>query len=223
MRDAQAGPDTFGHDDRGPRAATSRLKRAVDLIGATTALILFSPLIVAAVAMVAVALGRPVFFRQTRPGLHARSFEVIKLRTMADLRDEQGHLLPDEQRMTRLGGLLRQFSIDELPGLVNVLRGEMSLVGPRPLLVEYLPRYCPDQRRRHSVRPGITGWAQVNGRNAIDWDTKLALDVWYVDNWSLWLDFRILVLTLVQVLRRGGISAEGYATMPLFTGSKQPE
>jgi lipopolysaccharide/colanic/teichoic acid biosynthesis glycosyltransferase len=167
-------------------------------------------------ALILVLEGPPVLFRQTRPGYKARPFELMKFRTMSDERDESGELLPDGQRIGRLGGFLRQTSLDELPEMINVLRGEMSLVGPRPLLMEYLERYSPDQSRRHDVPPGITGWAQVNGRNALSWDDKFALDIWYVDNHSVALDLKILWMTFRQVLSREGISAEGHATMPKF-------
>lgn len=164
-------------------------------------------------------LGRPVLFIQVRPGLHGKSFRMIKFRTMTDKRDARGCLLPDDQRLTPFGKWLRASSLDELPELWNVIKGDMSLVGPRPLLVEYLPFYSPEQARRHEVRPGITGWAQVNGRNAISWEDKFALDVWYVNNQSLWLDIKILWMTVRKVLVRDGISAAGDATMPRFTGN----
>jgi lipopolysaccharide/colanic/teichoic acid biosynthesis glycosyltransferase len=165
-------------------------------------------------------LGSPVFFRQTRPGLHGRPFEMVKFRTMTDARGDDGNLLSDAERLTAFGRFLRASSLDELPELWNVLKGDMSLVGPRPLLMEYLPLYSPEQARRHEVRPGITGWAQVNGRNALSWDDKFKLDVWYVDHRSLWLDVKILWLTVKKVLVREGISAAGEATMSKFTGSK---
>jgi sugar transferase EpsL len=161
-------------------------------------------------------MGRPVLFRHVRPGLHGKPFVMYKFRTMRDLRDAEGKLLPDEARLTPFGRWLRTTSLDELPELVNVLRGEMSLVGPRPLLMEYLDRYTPEQARRHEVKPGITGWAQIHGRNNLSWDERFKLDVWYVDNWSLWLDVKILWRTLWMVLRREGISAQGHATMPRF-------
>jgi len=167
-------------------------------------------------------MGSPVLFRQVRPGLHRKPFVMYKFRTMRDLRDTEGRLLPDEMRLTRVGHILRATSLDELPELFNVLKGEMSLVGPRPLLMEYLELYTPEQARRHEVKPGITGWAQVNGRNAITWEEKFKLDVWYVDNWSLGLDLKILALTLIKVLKREGISADGHATMPEFRGSQGP-
>lgn len=162
---------------------------------------------------------RPILFHQLRAGLYGRPFWLYKFRTMTDARDSNGRLLPDEQRLTRFGRWLRSTSLDELPELWNVLKGDMSLVGPRPLLVEYLDRYSPEQARRHEMKPGLTGWAQVNGRNALSWEEKFRLDVWYVDNWSIWLDFKILWLTLVKVLTRDGISAHGHATMPEFKGS----
>ena len=175
------------------------------------------------VALLAVALkiilGRPVIFSRERIGLHGKPFQFHKFRTMTNACDERGCLAPDRDRMTGLGGRLRRFSLDELPQLWNVLKGDMSLVGPRPLLPEYLPRYTPFQRRRHEVKPGITGWAQVNGRNGLTWEQKFELDVWYVDHWSLWLDARILWMTVLQVLRREGISQAGHATMPEFLGS----
>ncbi len=194
-------------------------KRALDLMGAAAGLVILGPALCVLAAAVRASMGRPVFFRQVRPGLHGRPFQLLKLRTMLDLQDPEGNALPDHQRLTRLGRLLRATSLDELPELWNVLRGDMSLVGPRPLLMEYLGRYTPDQARRHEVKPGITGWAQVNGRNALSWEERFELDVWYVDNRSLWLDLRILALTALKVLRREGVSAEGHATMPKFTGS----
>lgn len=165
-------------------------------------------------------LGSPVFFRQTRPGLHGKSFNMVKFRTMTDACGPDGVLLPDAVRLTSFGRFLRATSLDELPELWNVLKGDMSLVGPRPLLMEYLPLYSPEQARRHNVRPGITGWAQVNGRNALSWEDKFALDVWYVDHRTLWLDVKILWLTVKKVLVREGISAAGEATMSKFTGAK---
>lgn len=181
-------------------------------------LVLSLPLLILA-WLVRRKLGQPIFFRQTRPGLHGMPFQMVKFRTMTDARGDDGALLPDVQRLTRLGRFMRASSLDELPTLWNVLKGDMSLVGPRPLLMEYLPLYTPVQARRHEVRPGVTGWAQVNGRNAISWDEKFALDVWYVDNRSFWLDLRILALTARKVVWREGISAAGEATMPRFTGS----
>lgn len=197
------------------------IKRLIDFIGAFIGLVVLSPLMILIAFLVRVNMGSPVLFRQVRPGLHGRPFVMYKFRTMRDLWDSEGRLLPDEMRLTRLGRFFRSTSLDELPELFNVLKGEMSLVGPRPLLMEYLDRYTPEQARRHEVKPGITGWAQVNGRNAITWEEKFKLDVWYVDNWSLGLDLKILGLTLIKVLKREGISADGYATMPEFTGSRQ--
>ena len=195
------------------------MKRLLDFWLAAVALaVLGVPLLVLS-ALVRWKLGSPVFFRQTRPGLRGRPFEMVKFRTMTGQRGADGRLLPDSQRLTRFGRFLRATSLDELPELWNVLKGEMSLVGPRPLLMEYLPLYTPQQARRHEARPGISGWAQVNGRNALSWEEKFALDVWYVDNQSLWLDVRILWLTVRKVLVREGISASGEATMPRFSGS----
>lgn len=198
------------------------MKRAFDLVAASAALVVFSPVLVAVALLVAAKLGRPVLFRQTRPGLNGRPFAMLKFRTMLDAVDEQGNPLPDHLRLTAFGRLLRSTSLDELPGLVNVVRGDMSLVGPRPLLMQYLPLYSPEQARRHLVRPGLTGWAQVNGRNSLDWTSKFALDTWYVDNRSFALDLRILWMTVRKVVVRDGISAEGEATMRPFTGN-QPE
>lgn len=181
-------------------------------------LILFIPFLLICL-MVFIFLGRPIFFSQLRPGLNGKPFKLIKLRTMKNSKDPNGIFLSDEQRLTKFGKFLRSTSLDELPELWNVLKGEMSLVGPRPLLMEYLPLYSPEQARRHAVRPGVTGWAQVNGRNAIGWEEKFALDVWYVDHQSLWLDIKILWLTVKKVLVRDGISAAGEATMSKFTGS----
>lgn len=194
------------------------VKRLFDVVVSALLLIVLAPVILLLAFLVRLFLGSPVLFKQVRPGLHGRPFTMYKFRTMTDERDDQGRLLPDEQRLTRLGRFLRSTSLDELPELFNVLKGDMSLVGPRPLLMEYLPLYTPEQARRHEVRPGITGWAQVNGRNAITWEEKFKYDVWYVDNWSFWLDIRILLLTILAVLRREGISAEGHATMPVFRG-----
>lgn len=196
------------------------LKRLFDLLVATTALLLLAPLLLVLAWLVRRRIGAPVLFRQLRPGLHGRPFELLKLRSMREALDERGRPLPDAERLTPFGRLLRASSLDELPELWNVLRGDMSLVGPRPLLMEYLPLYTPEQARRHAVRPGITGWAQVNGRNALSWEEKFRLDVWYVDHRSFRLDLRILLLTLKRVLAREGINAEGEATMARFTGSK---
>jgi sugar transferase EpsL len=195
------------------------VKRCTDIVGAGLGLIVLSPFLVITAIAVWVRLGRPIIFKQMRPGLNGKPFYMYKFRTMTNEKDQQGNLLPDEQRLTRLGRFLRSASLDELPELFNVLKGDMSLVGPRPLLMQYLDRYTSEQVRRHEVKPGITGWAQVNGRNAITWEEKFALDVWYVDNWSLWLDMKILFLTLVKVLKREGINAPGEASMREFIGS----
>lgn len=199
------------------------LKRLIDIIGAGVGLLLTAPLMLVLAVLVRVTMGKPVLFRQTRPGLHGQPFVMLKFRTMTNQRDANGELLSDELRLTRFGKWLRSTSLDELPELFNVLKGEMSLVGPRPLLMDYMPLYTPEQARRHEVKPGITGWAQINGRNALSWEEKFALDVWYVDNWNLWLDMKILWLTIWKVLKREGISAEGAATMPVFTGSVNQE
>lgn len=198
------------------------MKRFFDLIVSSLALLLLGIPLVLLIWLVRRRLGSPVFFRQTRPGMQGKPFKMVKFRTMTDARGADGELLPDATRLTSFGRFLRSTSLDELPELWNVLKGDMSLVGPRPLLVEYLPLYSPDQARRHEVRPGITGWAQVNGRNALSWDEKFKLDVWYVDNQSIWLDIKILWLTVKKVLVREGISAAGEATMSKFTG-KQPK
>jgi len=199
------------------------MKRLFDAILAALALIALAlPLLILA-GLIRRNFGSPVFFRQARPGLHGQPFDMIKFRTMNDGRGGDGALLPDSERLTSFGRFLRSTSLDELPELWNVLLGDMSLVGPRPLLIEYLPLYTPEQARRHEVRPGITGWAQVNGRNAISWEEKFALDVWYVDNQTFWLDIKILWLTIKKVLVRDGISAQGEATMPRFTGSQTQE
>jgi lipopolysaccharide/colanic/teichoic acid biosynthesis glycosyltransferase len=196
------------------------VKRTLDLLLVILTAPLSIPAACALALVIRLKLGSPVLFAQVRPGLHGRPFTMIKFRTMSDARDARGELLPDADRLTRFGRVLRATSLDELPELWNVVTGDMSLVGPRPLLMEYLPHYSPDQARRHAVRPGITGWAQVNGRNAISWEEKFALDVWYVDNHSLQLDMRILWRTLVSVLRRHGISADGEATMPKFSARR---
>ena len=195
------------------------IKRSLDIIIAGLGLLILSPLLIVISLVILIQIGRPVLFIQMRPGLNGKPFYMYKFRTMTDETDEQGNLLPDELRLTRLGKFLRSTSLDELPELFNVLKGDMSLVGPRPLLMQYLDRYTPEQARRHEMKPGITGWAQVNGRNAITWEEKFALDVWYVDNWSLWLDLKILAMTIVKVFKREGISAEGEATMPEFMGN----
>jgi lipopolysaccharide/colanic/teichoic acid biosynthesis glycosyltransferase len=195
-------------------------KRLFDLIAAACGLLLLAPLLAVIAWQVRRRLGAPVLFRQLRPGRNGIPFEIIKFRTMRDAVDERGEPLPDGERLTPFGRLLRATSLDELPELWNVLRGDMSLVGPRPLLMEYLPLYSAEQFRRHAVRPGITGWAQVNGRNALSWEAKFRLDIWYVEHQSFWLDLKILAMTLGKVLAREGISARGEATMPKFTGSK---
>jgi sugar transferase EpsL len=192
------------------------LKQVFDIVVSAVALTVLAPVMGLIALLVWRTMGRPVLFRQARLGLHGKPFVMYKFRTMRDLRDAEGNLLPDEARLTPFGRWLRTTSLDELPELVNVLRGEMSLVGPRPLLMEYLDRYTPEQARRHEVKPGITGWAQIHGRNNLSWDERFKLDVWYVDNWSLWLDVKILWRTLWMVLRREGISAQGHATMPRF-------
>jgi sugar transferase EpsL len=197
------------------------IKRGFDICASTLGLVAASPLLMATSVAIRITMGRPILFRQVRPGLHGEPFEVIKFRTMRDSSDTDGKPLSDADRLTRLGQVLRATSVDELPQLVSVLRGDMSLVGPRPLLMQYLRRYSPGQARRHEMRPGVTGWAQVNGRNAISWEEKFALDVWYVDNWSLWLDAKILALTILSVIRRSGISQEGHSTMPEFMGSHE--
>lgn len=193
-------------------------KRLLDLAVALPALVVLAPVIALTAGLVRAKLGTPVLFRQQRPGLHGRPFQLLKFRTMRDAVDARGEPLPDEARLTAFGRRLRATSLDELPTLWNVVRGDMSLVGPRPLLMEYLPRYTPEQARRHDVRPGITGWAQVNGRNALSWDEKFRLDVWYVDHRSLALDLRILWTTLRKVFVREGISHPGHATMEKFRG-----
>lgn len=199
------------------------MKRAVDLFGALAALVMLSPVVVLLCILVRSRLGSPVFFRQVRPGIEGRPFNMVKFRTMTDERGPDGALLPDDQRLTALGAWLRSTSLDELPELFNVLKGDMSLVGPRPLLMDYLSLYNDRQARRHEVRPGITGWAQINGRNALSWEEKFELDVWYVDNQSLWLDIKILFNTVLQVLKRDGISHGEEATMPRFKGSNRDD
>ena len=195
------------------------MKRLFDLVAALLALMLFALPLLVLVWLIRRELGSPVLFKQVRPGLHGKPFKMVKFRTMTDERGPDGALLPDAQRLTPFGRFLRASSLDELPELWNVLCGEMSLVGPRPLLMDYLPLYSPGQTRRHEVRPGITGWAQVNGRNALSWEEKFKLDVWYVDNFSLWLDMRILIATVRLVLKREGISPSDQEIMPRFTGS----
>lgn len=196
------------------------MKRVFDFTVALLMLIVLSPLLLAVALMVRAKLGSPVLFRQQRPGLYGRSFELVKFRTMLDAVDSEGRTLPDDVRLTSFGRKLRSSSIDEIPEILNIIRGDMSFVGPRPLLMQYMPLYSPEQARRHEVRPGLTGWAQVNGRNALSWDEKFVLDQWYVDNRTMLLDLRILWMTVRKVLFREGISAAGEATMPPFTGSK---
>ena len=197
------------------------LKRVLDVVIASTALLLLSPLYLFVAYKVRKNLGSPVLFRQVRPGLHGKPFEMIKFRSMKDAVDENGNPLPDSERLTPFGQMLRATSLDEMPELWNVIKGEMSIVGPRPLLMEYLPLYNAEQAKRHNVRPGITGYAQVNGRNAISWEKKFELDTWYVENQSLWLDFKIMLKTIRKVLAKDDISAEGEATMSKFTGSAE--
>jgi lipopolysaccharide/colanic/teichoic acid biosynthesis glycosyltransferase len=214
---------TFYAEQLAARAPTAAgfgqtAKRVFDLVGAIAALVVLAPLLLMVAAMVKIFLGSPILFRQSRPGWHGKLFMCLKFRTMTDARDAEGRLLPDGERMTAFGRFLRRSSIDELPELINVIHGEMSLVGPRPLLAQYLERYAPEQMRRHEVKPGITGWAQVNGRNALDWKRKFELDVWYVDHHSLWLDMLILARTLGKLFSPDGISSSGHATMPEFFG-----
>lgn len=194
------------------------MKRLIDILSALLGLIALSPVLIITAILVRIKLGAPVLFRQKRPGLHTQPFYVYKFRTMTDQRDADGRLLPDEVRLAPFGKLLRRLSLDELPQLLNVVKGDLSMVGPRPLLMQYLPLYSPEQSRRHDVRPGITGWAQVNGRNAISWEEKFKLDVWYVDHQSFWLDLKILWMTFNKVFKREGISQDGQATMEAFKG-----
>ena len=195
-------------------------KRALDLIIALLGLVILSPIILLVAFLVRVLLGAPVIFRQQRPGYKERPFYLYKFRTMTEARDASGRLLPDSARLTGFGRFLRAWSLDELPELINILRGDMSLVGPRPLLMEYLPLYSAEQRRRHDAYPGVTGWAQIHGRNALEWPARFALDVWYVDHWTFWLDLRILLTTVWKVISREGISQAGQATTEYFRGNK---
>ena len=195
-------------------------KRILDIFLSAMGILLLAPLFLFLAWQVSRKLGSPVFFCQTRSGRYGRPFKIVKFRTMRNVVDGAGHLLPDSERMTPFGSFLRSSSLDELPELWNVIKGDMSLVGPRPLLMEYLPLYSQEQYRRHEVRPGVTGWAQINGRNALSWEEKFVLDVWYVDNRSLWLDIKIIFLTVKKVVMRDGITADGEVTMPKFTGSK---
>ncbi|HEY0325208.1 MAG TPA: sugar transferase [Allosphingosinicella sp.] len=198
-------------------------KRLLDIVVAALALVIGAPILLIVAVAVLVAMGRPVLFRQQRPGLGGRPFQLLKFRTMLSDAKLGSDVASDARRLTRTGRFLRATSLDELPELWNVLRGDMSLVGPRPLLMQYLGRYTPEQARRHEVRPGLTGWAQVNGRNALSWEEKFALDTWYVDNRSFWLDIKIIVMTALSLFRPSGISADGSATMPEFMGSPPPE
>jgi sugar transferase EpsL len=213
---AQVGVQPMPTRQRGWRFS---IKRVFDGSAALCGLIVLSPLFVAVGVLVCLSMGRPILFRQHRPGRFARPFMLLKFRTMSDRRDASWKLLPDADRLTTVGRLLRATSLDELPQLWNVLCGDLSLVGPRPLLMQYLPRYSPDQARRHDAMPGITGWAQMNGRNALSWEDKFLLDVWYVENWNFVLDLRILTKTLWRVLKRDGISSQGHSTMPEFMGN----
>jgi lipopolysaccharide/colanic/teichoic acid biosynthesis glycosyltransferase len=215
--------NTTMRDNRPSRSAAQTTaglvaKRAFDLVGATAALVVLAPLLLMVAALVRIFLGSPILFRQSRPGWNGKLLMCLKFRTMTQARDAEGRLLPDAERMTVFGRFLRRSSIDELPELINVIRGEMSLVGPRPLLAQYLERYAPEQMRRHEVKPGITGWAQVNGRNSASWEQKFAFDVWYVENQSFCLDVKILALTILKTLRREGISQPGHVTMEEFRG-----
>lgn len=196
------------------------LKRLFDLLLTIPGTLVILPFLLVLALLVRIFHGSPLFFTQVRPGRHGKPFKMYKFRTMTDARDSAGNLLPDHERLTPLGRFLRATSLDEFPELINVLKGDMSLVGPRPLLMEYLPRYSPEQNRRHEVKPGMTGWAQINGRNTISWDEKFMLDVWYVDNWSLWLDIRILAITMLNVVLRKGINHNSTETMPFFDGNK---
>lgn len=195
------------------------MKRLFDLVWASLAIMILWPLMLTVALLIYVSMGSPVVFCQLRPGLHGKPFNIYKFRTMAELKDKDGNLLPDELRLGRVGRFLRSFSLDELPQLFNVFKGDLSIVGPRPLLMEYLPLYSERQVRRHDVRPGITGWAQVNGRNALSWPEKFELDVWYVEHQSFWLDMKIIMMTIQKVFRRDGISQEGQVTMSKFTGN----
>jgi sugar transferase EpsL len=197
------------------------VKRLLDVIVSVLSLMIFSPVFFLIMVAIRIFMGTPIFFRQERPGLHGRPFNIFKFRTMINIRNAQGILLPDAKRLTAFGHFLRSTSMDELPELFNVLKGEMSIVGPRPLLMQYLDRYTPEQMRRHEVKPGITGWAQVNGRNAITWEDKFRFDIWYVDNQSLQLDFKIIALTIWKILKREGINQPGQATAKEFKGDKK--
>jgi sugar transferase EpsL len=195
------------------------MKRVFDIILSLIAIILLLPFLIVIGMMVRIELGKPILFKQVRPGIQCRPFIMYKFRTMMDTRNADGELLPDKERINAFGRWLRSLSIDELPELINVLRGDMSIVGPRPLLMEYLPLYTPEQNKRHEVLPGITGWAQINGRNSISWEQKFMMDVWYVENWSFFLDLKIIFLSVIKVLRRSGINNNENETMPYFRGS----
>ncbi|WP_339726308.1 sugar transferase [uncultured Paraglaciecola sp.] len=199
------------------------LKRLLDIVMSVIALVVFSPFLLILAFLVRIKLGAPILYSQARPGMNNRIFTMLKFRSMTDDKDDQGNLLPDAERLPAFGRLLRSSSLDELPGLLNVLRGDMSIVGPRPLLVEYLSLYNDQQIRRHEMRPGITGWAQVNGRNALSWEQKFKYDLWYVDNQSIWLDLKIICMTVIKVFRRDGINQDGQATVDKFTGTTSGE
>ncbi|RST72562.1 sugar transferase [Siminovitchia acidinfaciens] len=194
------------------------MKRMVDLIGASLLVLVFSPILFFTAVAVRISMETPIIFKQIRPGIYGKPFYIYKFRTMTDQRDENGTLLPGRLRLTKTGKFLRKYSLDELPQLFNVIKGDLSLVGPRPLLMEYLHLYTPEQARRHNVKPGITGWAQVNGRNTISWDEKFNYDIWYVDHQSFWLDIKILVLTLVKVIKKEGVSSQGHHSMERYKG-----
>jgi len=195
-------------------------KRIFDLVAASIGLLILSPIFLIITLLVSIFIGTPILFRQLRPGYKARPFYIYKFRTMTDARDANGNLLPDSERLTHFGCFLRSLSLDELPEIYNILRGDMSLVGPRPLITEYLPLYSAEQMRRHAAFPGLTGWAQINGRNAIDWPTRFALDVWYVDHRSFWLDIQIILKTIWKVIKRENVNQPGQATIEFFTGNK---
>jgi sugar transferase EpsL len=199
----------------------SILKRIIDLLGSLILIVILSPIFIMVAAMIRASMGSPIFFKQMRPGLHGKPFWIYKFRTMVDKRDEDGEMLPGDFRLTKLGSFLRKYSLDEIPQLFNVLKGDLSLVGPRPLLMNYLNLYTKEQARRHEVKPGITGWAQINGRNSISWEEKFQLDVWYVDNQSLLLDVKILLLTVKKVFMREGISTAGHHSMDDYKGLEQ--
>jgi sugar transferase EpsL len=215
MADGGENRSTFNYQ----QSTAFHMKRVFDVTATAIGLVFISPVLLILCYLVRKHMGSPVFFKQQRPGLHGKPFYMYKFRTMTNERDASGNLLPDSDRLTPLGKFLRSTSLDELPELFNVLKGDMSLVGPRPLLMQYLDRYTPEQARRHKVKPGITGWAQVNGRNALSWEEKFKLDVWYVDNQSFWLDLKILWMTMIKVIKREGISGDGCETMTEFQGT----